>query len=213
MAASATRLLLLGSVLLFEPVNGYQVRRELLSWEVDRWAHIKPGSIYSGLGTLARQGHLTRHDIDDGGREVAVYTSTQSGRNAFRTLYAEALGTVDPFSPLPFHTALALMPLMPRDQVIGLLRRRLASIDAGAGEPSHAPKDPTAVPPHVLAIAELWGRLGQVERDWVIELLARLEAGQYALAGEDLDWQIRADDPGWQMVDDRVRYQRILDRS
>ncbi len=31
MAVTETRLLLLGAVLLFEPVNGYQVRRELLS--------------------------------------------------------------------------------------------------------------------------------------------------------------------------------------
>ncbi len=43
MAATETRLLVLGAVSLFEPVNGYQIRRELMSWEVDRWAHINPG--------------------------------------------------------------------------------------------------------------------------------------------------------------------------
>ena len=36
-------MLLLGAVALFEPVNGYQIRRELLSWQVDRWAHTNPG--------------------------------------------------------------------------------------------------------------------------------------------------------------------------
>ncbi|MGL5853560.1 MAG: PadR family transcriptional regulator, partial [Phycicoccus sp.] len=61
MAATETRLLLLGAVLLFEPVNGYQVRRELLSWRVEEWAHVNPGSIYSGLATLTRQGNLRRH--------------------------------------------------------------------------------------------------------------------------------------------------------
>ena len=60
MAAHETRMLLLGAVALFEPVNGYQIRRELLSWEVDRWANVNPGSIYGGLATLARQGHLVR---------------------------------------------------------------------------------------------------------------------------------------------------------
>ena len=59
MAATETRLLLLGGVLLFEPVNGYQLRRELLSWQVEDRAHIDPGSIYSGLSTLTRQGTLT----------------------------------------------------------------------------------------------------------------------------------------------------------
>ena len=80
MAATETRLLLLGTVMLFEPVNGYQLRRELLSWQVEDWAHVNPGSIYSGLSTLARQGNLERHELVDGTREVAVYTSTPAGR-------------------------------------------------------------------------------------------------------------------------------------
>jgi len=80
MAATETRLLLHGGVLLFEPVNGYQLRRELLSCRVQDWAHLNPGSIYSGLTTLSRQGHLVRHDLVDGSREVAVYTSTAHGR-------------------------------------------------------------------------------------------------------------------------------------
>ena len=33
-----------------------------------------------GLTTLSRQGHLVRHDLVDGSREVAVYTSTAHGR-------------------------------------------------------------------------------------------------------------------------------------
>src|SRR5690606_24315699 len=84
MAATETRLLLLGTVMLFEPVNGYQPRRELLSWEVEDWAHVNPGSIYSGLTTLAKQGLVDRHDLVDGSREVAVYTSTEAGREEFR---------------------------------------------------------------------------------------------------------------------------------
>ncbi|MET1059968.1 MAG: hypothetical protein ABWX84_10235 [Nocardioides sp.] len=43
MAANETRMLLLGAVALFEPVNGYQIRRELVSWQIDRWAHVTPG--------------------------------------------------------------------------------------------------------------------------------------------------------------------------
>ena len=49
MSALTTRMLVLGAVRIFGPANGYQLRRELLSWEVERWAHIKPGSIYSML--------------------------------------------------------------------------------------------------------------------------------------------------------------------
>ena len=55
---STTRLLLLGAVRIFQPVHGYLLRRELLSWQVEDWAHVKPGSIYSGLRTLVGLGLL-----------------------------------------------------------------------------------------------------------------------------------------------------------
>jgi hypothetical protein len=35
---SSTRLLMLGAVRIFQPVHGYFVRRELLTWRVDQWA-------------------------------------------------------------------------------------------------------------------------------------------------------------------------------
>ena len=79
MSARGTRLLLLGGVAMFQPVNGYQIRRELVSWQVDRWANIKPGSIYHGLGRLAEEGLLRRTDLVDAGREVAVYEVTEAG--------------------------------------------------------------------------------------------------------------------------------------
>ena len=42
---ASTRLLVLGVVRIFQPVHGYDVRRELLSWRVDQWANVAPGSI------------------------------------------------------------------------------------------------------------------------------------------------------------------------
>ena len=55
---SATRLLVLGCVRIFQPVHGYFLRRELVSWEVDRWAHVHPGSIYNALKSLTKAGLL-----------------------------------------------------------------------------------------------------------------------------------------------------------
>src|ERR1041384_1336086 len=96
MYALTTRLLVLGAVSIFGPANGYQLRRELLSWEVERWAHLNPGSIYSMLGTLEKQGAIERHDLtmDDAGRPVAVYTTTDAGEAEFVRLLTEAIATV-----------------------------------------------------------------------------------------------------------------------
>ena len=46
---SVTRLLVLGAVRIFQPAHGYLVRRELLSWRVEEWANVQPGSIYHAL--------------------------------------------------------------------------------------------------------------------------------------------------------------------
>jgi DNA-binding PadR family transcriptional regulator len=213
MAATETRLLLLGTVMLFEPVNGYQLRRELLSWEVDDWAHVNPGSIYSGLATLAKQGNLKRHDLVDGTREVAVYTSTAQGRRAFERLWEDAVERVDLLSPLPFHTAMSLMPLMPRDRVSAALAARLANLDVlSRRRLDQAAGGIEGVPPHVRALADLWMGMGQTEREWLVDLRARIERGELAMRDEPMDWDVPADDPGWQMAGDRERYRKLIGR-
>ena len=39
-------MMILGLVQWMQPVHGYDVRRELLSWSADKWANVQPGSIY-----------------------------------------------------------------------------------------------------------------------------------------------------------------------
>ena len=125
MATTETRMLLLGAVAIFEPVNGYQIRRELVSWGVEDWANIRPGSIYNGLATLAQRGELVRHDLRDGTRDVAVYELSDLGRKEFRRLFEEAIIEVRPTAPLAFQTALSMLPLVERAEAKRLLQIRL----------------------------------------------------------------------------------------
>lgn len=201
--------------MLFEPVNGYQLRRELMSWRVDEWAHINPGSIYSGLATLARQGLVMRHDLEEGSRQVAVYTTTAEGRSEFVRLFGEALSRVEPLAPLAFNTAVSMAPLVERGEFLALLKKRLAAMDARTDQFARMDRDadPAAVPPHVLVLADLWSRVGQVEHEWLVELIQRVEAGALAFHGEPPGWTPPADDPGWQMSADRERYRSLLGLS
>jgi DNA-binding PadR family transcriptional regulator len=57
---SSTRLLMLGAVRIFQPVHGYFVRRELLTWRADQRAKINPGSIYNALRALFLHGSMGR---------------------------------------------------------------------------------------------------------------------------------------------------------
>jgi Transcriptional regulator PadR-like family len=82
-AMSATRLLVIGVVRLFQRVHGYSVRRELLSWKVEDWAHVNPGSIYNALRTLTREGYLEEAGTaTEGSRpERTLYQLTLDGES------------------------------------------------------------------------------------------------------------------------------------
>ena len=212
MTATVTRLLVLGAVRLFEPVNGYQIRRELMSWEVDRWAHIHPGSIYSALTTLEKQGQLHRHDLVDVTREVAVYTSTDAGRVALAGLVADALRTVEVVDPLPLHAALSMCPLLDRQTVVAHLTARVVALEAHLADLRHRLPMVTGglAPPHVARLVDLQVSQGNVELAWVREVLSEVRDGGLVFAGEPMGWTPTADDPGWQMAADRDRYRALL---
>jgi DNA-binding PadR family transcriptional regulator len=208
MAVHTTRMLLLGAVAMFEPVNGYQIRRELVSWRVDEWANLGPGSIYSGLTTLEKLGQVVRHDLVDDGRTVAVYEITVVGRGELARLLGDGLETVTLFNAVAFHAAFGMLPLLPRDVAIRHLEVRIEQIDRSVVE-----WDPGAgdlAPPHAVHGVRHWLALLGEERAWLVGTVERLRAGDFDLAGEPWRWVPPTDDAGWQMQADRERYRRLL---
>lgn len=213
MAGHETRMLLLGAVALFEPVNGYQIRRELMSWRVDEWANINPGSIYHALATLTDKGHLRRHDLHDAGREVAVYEISDAGREELGRLIALSLETVDLRDTAAFDAAFAMIALLDRPTAIHHLGRRLDSLERTIRELREAAElNPLDAPPHALLTVHLRVAKAGVERDWLVETLDDIRSGRLTFRGEQSTWQPKADDPGWQMNADRERYRALLDR-
>ena len=215
MAATATRLLLLGAVAIFEPVNGYQIRRELTTWQVDRWAHMNPGSIYGGLSTLHRQGHLVRHELVDGGREVSVYELTDDGRAELDRLVVTALETVELYDRSDFMAAFSMLPsVLPAEQARQSLVRRRAALEQTVTEFAEIKMRSDAVPPHVLRGALLWYDITIAELDWLREVVDELKSGGFSIgAGAEFGWTPPAGDPGWQMAADRERYLDLLGRT
>lgn len=219
MSAATTRMLVLGVVRIFGPANGYQLRRELLSWDVENWAHLNPGSIYSMLGTLEKDGSVERHDLvmDVGARPVAVYTVTEFGIADHERMLLEAIETVpDPGDALPLRVAVNFAPLLPREWYLRALDSRIAAfglaVDGIRSKRLHLSSS-KRVPPHVLSELGLEEALVRAQLGWLLEHAAEVRAGELHFAGEHDDawgWTPPADDPGWRMKAESDAYARKL---
>jgi DNA-binding PadR family transcriptional regulator len=191
---SATRLLLLGALRIFQPVHGYFVRRELLTWHADSWAHLNPGSVYNGLRTLAREGFVEEVGTEtEGGRPArTTYRLTADGEAEFMLLLRGALWNVSPHEPGELMSAWSFAWALTREEVIAALEHRVEQIAASGRANSfaiegigHSAGTPDTVAEHFrLTQARLDG-----EASWALGLVERLRAGEYWFEGEpDRPW-------------------------
>ncbi len=186
---SATRLLLLGTVRIFQPVHGYFVRRELLSWRADTWANLNPGSIYNGLRTLAREGFVEEVGTESRGSRPArtSYRLTGEGEDEFLVQLRDALWTVSPHDPANLMAAWSFAWALTREEVIAALEHRLEQITAFARASEFAIEDlrRSSSTPDTVAEHYRLGR-GRMEGEgrWAADLLGRLRAGEYWFEGE-----------------------------
>ncbi|WP_084654763.1 PadR family transcriptional regulator [Nocardia altamirensis] len=187
MAVPTTRMLVLYIVRLLQPVHGYDVRRELLSWHADDWANVKPGSVYGALNTLQRDGLIAVEGVgQEGARpERTTYRLTSEGEKEFGEMVRSALFSAEQ-PKYPYFAAVALFPAVPRDDVIAALRsrilkfeaelvfaeREIARILAGSGDPAESE------PYHVADAMGLAVAHTRADLDWSRKTLERIETGE-----------------------------------
>jgi len=188
----ATRLLLLGTVRIFQPVHGYFVRRELLSWHADSWANLNPGSVYNGLRSLSRDGFVEEVGTEaQGGRPArTTYRLTGDGDTEFLRLLRNSLWNVS-LESADLMAAWSFAWAVKREEVIAALESRIEQVEASGRATQFAIADipksdtPDTVAEHYrLAQARLDGEAG-----WARQLLERLRGGEYWFDGEP--------DPPW----------------
>ena len=188
--SSTTRLLVLGVVKLFQPVHGYDVRRELISWRASEWASVQPGSIYNALKTLTRDGYLEVAGQDQvGGRpERTSYRITSAGNDEFRSLLREEWWTVRP--PIdPLMAAVSFLGFVTRDEAIAALEHRMAQIRGMVRHAEFAIEghDGIESPYHVREMMRLMNARTLAEIGWAQQFIERLRNREYSTA-EDPPW-------------------------
>lgn len=174
--------MILGLVKLMQPVHGYDVRRELLSWNADEWASVAPGSIYHALRKLTEEGLLDEVATEQQGSRPArtMYRVTAKGDTVFDDMLREAWWQFRPAID-PFQAAISFLPALPRDDAVAALRNRARMLHAAA-ESLKASLDSawmrSTKPPHVAWMFERVILLLEAEIPWCERVAERLEAGE-----------------------------------
>jgi DNA-binding PadR family transcriptional regulator len=163
-------------------VHGYLLRRELLTWQVEDWAHLNPGSIYSGLRTLAKQGLLAETDGDP-----VSYRLTPDGEVEYQRLLSSALRQPEPGDPSRLLAGLCFWTRLPRDEVREALRARdlvLEAMQSGMDSAVRTMETARTAPANTVELFHVTHAWVAGERAWVRDVCARLDAGLYRFDGE-----------------------------
>lgn len=187
---SSTRLLVLGVVRSRQPVHGYDLRRELMSWKVDMWAGVKSGSIYHALTKMAAEGLLEPVDTDRvGGRPARTrYRLTAEGEREYQRLLHQELwhvhGPVD-----PFQVAFALVWDVPPAEAAAALRHRAGQLRGMCEGVEASLENPTEEwprpPAHVAEMLRLTVARGWAEVEWCERVADRAEKGELQIRRHD----------------------------
>ena len=187
---STTRMMILGLVRWLQPVHGYDVRRELLSWNAEEWANVQPGSIYHALRKLTEEGALAEVATEQVGARPArtTYRITAKGDREFQDLlrryWWEPKVAVDPFA-----AAFAFLPALPRREAVAALRNRARLLE-GQLEGARDGMDPEVggwlrdKPVHVGWMFELGIERTRAEAAWCRRVADRIETGEGLQAGD-----------------------------
>ena len=193
MVVNATRLLVLGAIRIMQPVHGYDVRRELVSWRLEDHANVKPGSIYGAMRTLEKDGCIAVHarESAESRPERTTYVLTGEGEKEFQILLRESWWTrsngTDPLVP-----ALCLLQFLPRDEMVRALQARIGQLESeleSLGFQRGTIKDGAtgadgAIPEHVREIFDFLAGKLRAELDWTRAFQKRVRDGSYRFAGD-----------------------------
>ncbi len=177
----STRLVILG-LLREKPLHGYEIKR-LIQQRMGDWTSIAFGSIYFGLGKLAEQGLIRKAATEQEGNRPSrsVYEITRAGREEFIRLLRE-VWTESERIFYTFDLGIYFMKALPPDEVKEHLARRAAGLEQVLDLLHREKIEKTAraeVPDHARAIFDHTLIHLEAERDWLVEVMARVDSGEY----------------------------------
>jgi DNA-binding PadR family transcriptional regulator len=167
--------------LLFErPMHPYEMGVILKQRHKEDSIKLRYGSLYTVIDLLLGRGFIAARETSRDGRrpERTVYEITPAGRDELHDWMADLIGL--PVKEYPqFEAALCLLPVLPPDEAVALLRQRLHLIEQNVkGLSGHLEGiGAQDFPPLFLVESEYRLALLKTEQAFVAELIRRIESG------------------------------------
>jgi DNA-binding PadR family transcriptional regulator len=167
--------------LLFErPMHPYEMGVILKQRHKEESIKLRYGSLYTVIELLLRRAFIVARETARDGRrpERTVYEITPSGRDELRAWMTDLIA--EPVKEYPqFEAALCLLPVLPPDEALGLLRARVERIAQNmAALTQHVEAiGELNFPPLFLVETEYRLALMKAEQHFVAELVRQIESG------------------------------------
>jgi DNA-binding PadR family transcriptional regulator len=167
--------------LLFErPMHPYEMGVILKQRHKEESIKLRYGSLYTVIDLLLRRSFIVARETARDGRrpERTVYEITAAGRDELRAWMTDLIA--EPVKEYPqFEAALCLLPVLPPDEALGLLRARVERIAQNmAALTQHVEAiGELNFPPLFLVETEYRLALMKAEQHFVAELVRKIESG------------------------------------
>ncbi len=167
--------------LLFErPMHPYEMGVLLRQRHKEESIKLRYGSLYTVIELLLRRGFIAARETGRDGRrpERTVYEITAAGSEELHAWMADLIA--EPTKEYPqFEAALCLLPVLPPDEALSLLRRRAERLEENVAALTQqiASVAKQNFPPLFLVETEYRLALMKAEQRFVSELIGKIESG------------------------------------
>jgi DNA-binding PadR family transcriptional regulator len=167
--------------LLFErPMHPYEMGVLLKQRNKEESIKFRYGSLYTVIDLLLRRGYIAARETAREGKrpERTVYEITPAGQDELHAWMVDLIG--QPAKEYPqFEAALCLLPVLPPDEALTLLRRRLELIEDNAAVLTRQIEQVGAANFPALFLVEGDYRLAMIkaQQQFVADLVRRIENG------------------------------------
>ncbi|MHA6533154.1 helix-turn-helix transcriptional regulator [Paenibacillus sp. BAC0078] len=117
-----TNVMVLGLLLKYGPMSGYEIQQAMASAKTDKWAYVQPASIYHALRKLEKDGLVRLEKIEQtGNRSKAIYSITPKGKDEFNSMLISSFKKASVVFPSALYTVLTFIDEAPKEEIIEAL--------------------------------------------------------------------------------------------